>query len=369
MRGIIWNGSGAELASGIEVRQPGPREVRVRVTGAGLCHSDVSLATGLIPWPAPAVMGHEGAGIVTAVGGEVSTVKPGDHVIMATIAACGNCRQCLAGRPWRCYTTMGNVTQPFTWKGEPCSNFAATSCFVEETIIKEIQAIKISDDVPMASASLVGCGVITGAGAVLNRSDVQPGDKAVVFGVGGVGLNTIQALRVKRAGMIVAVDMQASKEGLARQFGATHFVDSSGVDDLVTVLRTLAPFSDDKLTGPFNSGGFDWAYDVVGHPSVTKTAMEVLDWGGTCVVIGVPAPTVETSQLYTRLTHVDRNLIGCRAGSYVAHRDFPMLIDLYRKGEFLLDELVTQEYPIEAFDEAVHDMHAGKLARAVLRFD
>jgi Zn-dependent alcohol dehydrogenase len=369
MRGVVYTGPGAvEVTNKLTVRAPGPREVKVQIRAAGLCHSDVSVVNGTIPWAVPAVLGHEGAGVVIEVGSEVRSVVVGDHVILSTIASCGGCRQCLGGHPWRCYSTMGNRSQPFEFDGQPCSNFAATSCFAEETVVTEVQAIPIPKDVPFAVAALVGCGVITGAGAVFNRTDVQPGDRAIVFGVGGVGLNVIQALRIKQAGMIIAVDTLASKEAVARQFGATHFLDSTHTEDLVAAIRTLAPYSSTALTGPFNAGGMDWSYDVVGHPSVTKVAMEVLDWGGTCVVIGVPAPTVETAQLYTRFTHVDRNLIGCRAGSYVSQRDFPMIINLYRRGQFLLDELVTQSYPIESFHDAVHDMHEGRLARGVFTF-
>ena len=368
MKGVVFDGMAAVVTDKLTVRDPGPSEVRVRMMAAGLCHSDVSVVNGTIPWPAPSVLGHEGAGIVSAIGSAVTTVAVGDHVILSTLASCGACRKCSMGQPWRCYRSMGNRIEPFTYDGQACGNFAATSCFAEETIIGERQAIKIPNDIPFASAALVGCGVITGAGAVFNRSDVQIGDTAVVFGVGGVGLNTIQALRVKRASRIIAIDTLASKEALARQFGATDFIDASTTTDVVTAVREMLPFSDDQMVGPMNAGGADWVYDVVAHPSVTRSAVEMLDWGGNLVIIGVPAPTVEMTQLYARLTHIERSITGTRAGSYVPQRDFPMILDLYRKGEFLLDELVTRQYPLESFHDAVHDMHEGKLARGVLTF-
>ena len=365
MRGIIFNGKAAEFTTGLEVRAPGPKDVKVRIVGAGLCHSDVSVIDGTIPWPAPAVLGHEGAGIVTEVGASVTSVKPGDHIVISTLAACGVCRYCASGRPTRCRSSMGNLSQPFMLSGEPCSNFAGVSAFAEETVITELQAVKIPDDVPLTSAALVGCGVITGAGAVFNRANVQPGDTALVYGTGGVGLNTIQALRVKRASRIIAIDNQASKEALARQFGATDFINSAETPDVVGAVRAMLPGD-----GPahFNVGGVDWAFDVVAHPGVTSQGLEALDWGGTLVIVGVPAPGVEMHIPYLRMTHVDRTIMGTRAGSYVPARDLAGIVEMYRRGEYLLDELVTATYPIERFHDAVDDLHAGKLARGVLTF-
>ena len=162
MRGIIFNGTAAEFTTELEVRSPGPKEVKVRMVAAGLCHSDVSVINGTIPWPAPSVLGHEGAGIVSEVGSAVTSVVPGDHIVISTLAACGVCRQCTSGRPTRCRKSIGNASQPFTLNGIPCTNFAGTSAFADETLITELQAVKIPKDVPLTSAALVGCGVITG---------------------------------------------------------------------------------------------------------------------------------------------------------------------------------------------------------------
>lgn len=367
MRGIVYDGTKTQLVDGLQLRDPGPREVIVEVAAAGLCHSDVSFMSGLYPVPSPAVCGHEGAGIVAEVGSAVTHVKAGDHVIMATIAACGFCEHCNDGRPTSCRQSMGNATQPFTLNGEPIWNFAATSAFGERTIVRDTQCVKIPDDVPLTSAALVGCGVVTGMGAVFNRANVKDGQSAVVFGVGGVGLNVIQALKVQGASTIVAVDTDPKKEALALQFGATHFLDGRS-DTVIEDIVAIRPYSSTQLRGPFNAGGMDWAFDVVAHPQVTFNALESLDWGGTCVVIGVPASTAEYHGIYTRLTQVDRGLIGTRAGSYSPHRDMPFIIDLYRRGLVKLDELVSATYPIEQFETVVHDMEAGKLARGVLTF-
>jgi Zn-dependent alcohol dehydrogenase len=257
------------------------------------------------------------------------------------------------------------MAQPFTLDGEPCWNFAAVSVFTERTVIRGFQAVKIPKDVPLTSACLVGCGVVTGAGSVLFRSDVQVGDTAVVYGCGGVGLNAIQALRVRRASRIIAIDVEPAKEPLARQFGATDFIDARS-PDVVEQVRRIVPYSDTELFGPFNAGGVDWVYDVVGRPDVTANALEMLDWGGTVVIIGTPGGDARFEVPYQRFTQNERGVIGSRAGSYSPHSDIPQIIDLYRRGEFMLDELVSATYPLEGFQDAVHDMHEGKVARGVL---
>jgi S-(hydroxymethyl)glutathione dehydrogenase/alcohol dehydrogenase len=365
MKGIVFTGEGAELVKGLEVRDPGPTEVRVRMVAAGLCHSDVSVIDGTIPWPAPAVLGHEGAGVVESVGSAVTTVAPGDHVVLTTLANCGACKWCSIGKPTWCRQSMGNATQPFTLDGKPAWNFAAASFFTEYTVVQAIQCVPIPHDVPLTSACLIGCGVLTGVGSVWNRADVRVGQTAVVFGVGGVGLNVIQALRIAGASRIVAVDALAAKEPLARQFGATDFVDASQVD-AVKAIRELFPFSSERVEGTFGAGGVDWAFECVGSPTVLRQAIEVLDWGGTAVAVGVPARTATVEVPITFFTHVDRNLIGCRAGAEQPHRDVPRIVDLYKRGLLKLDELVSATYPLEEFDAAVHDLHEGKLARGVL---
>jgi len=210
VRGIVYTGAGVEVTDALEVRPPGPKEVRVRLGAAGVCHSDLSVIDGTIPFPAPTVMGHEGAGVVESVGAEVRSVEPGDHVVIATLASCGVCRACSTGHPSWCKSSLGNISTPFTFKGEPASNFAGASVFVETTVVSEVQAVRIPKEVPLTSACLIGCGVLTGVGAVLNRAKVRPGETAAVFGVGGVGLNVIQGLRISGATRIVAVDSLAS---------------------------------------------------------------------------------------------------------------------------------------------------------------
>ncbi len=369
MRGIVYTGDGVEVTDRLEVRPPGPGEVLVRIQAAGVCHSDLSVIDGTIPFPAPAVLGHEGAGVVEAVGDSVTSVGPGDHVVIATLASCGACRACSTGHPTMCRSSLGNISTPFTVDGKPASNFAAASVFSETTVVSEVQAVRIPKDVPLTSACLIGCGVLTGVGTVLNRCQVRPGETAAVFGVGGVGLNVIQGLRIAGATRIVAVDTVAAKEGLARQFGATHFVDA-GAGDAAAAVRGLVPPDRESAAGAiFPMGGVTWAFDCVGHPAVLRSAFDCLDWGGTAVAIGIPPRGTEVSVDVNALAYVDRALIGCRYGSARPHHDIPLMVDLYKAGRLMLDELVSLTRPLEQFGEVVDEMHAGRVARGVLTFD
>ena len=248
MKGIVYNGTTTELVDGLTLRAPGPREVVVQVAAAGLCHSDISYMSGMYPVPSPGVCGHEAAGVVAEVGNAVTHVQPGDHVIIATLAACGFCQYCMDGRPTACRATLGNWSQPFTLNGDPIYNFAATSAFAEKTLVRDVQCVKIPKDVPLTSAALVGCGVVTGMGAVFNRANVKRGQSALVFGVGGVGLNVIQALKVQGATTIIAVDTVPEKEALARQFGATHFLDGRTAD-VIAEVSAIMPFTNQCRVG------------------------------------------------------------------------------------------------------------------------
>lgn len=368
MRAIVYDGTSTELIDGVTLCDPGPRDVIVEVAAAGLCQSDLSYMAGLYPVPSPGVCGHEAAGIVVQVGAAVSNVAPGDHVVIATLSACGMCETCGDGRPTACLKTLGGSRQPFTTSdGEPIHTFASTSAFAERTIVADVQCVKIPKDVPLTSAALVGCGVVTGVGAVMNRAKVQRGETAVVFGAGGVGLNVIQALRLVGSPTIIAVDIDPGKEELARQFGATHFIDGN-TEDIPAQVAAICPVSAKTDRGWFNSGGVDYAFDCVAKASVTWNALECLDWEGTVVIVGVAGQTDEFTGLYSRLTQVERNLIGCRYGSISPHRDIPRIIEMYRRGELLLDELVTAAYPAEEFNTAIDELRSGAVARGVITF-
>ena len=211
----------------------------VRVVNSGVCHGDVAVVEGTIPFLIPVVLGHEGAGVVERVGAEVTTVEEGDHVVLSTLADCGSCKYCDIGRPTMCRATFGHFPKPFTYDGVEHFAFANVSSFAEYTLVKAQQAVPIATEIPLPSASLIGCGVLTGAGAVLNRAQVQANESVVVMGVGGIGLNAIQAAALSGAHPIIAVDTNPLKEATAKQFGATDFVNPSDVDDSTAVVKDM----------------------------------------------------------------------------------------------------------------------------------
>jgi S-(hydroxymethyl)glutathione dehydrogenase/alcohol dehydrogenase len=359
MLGIVYDGETTEVTPDLEVRDPGPHEVRVQTVAAGICHSDLSVINGTIPYPVPVVLGHEGAGVVAQVGSAVERLQVGDHVVLMATDSCGACPYCASGRPTWCRAAMGKRGQPFTLRGTPLWNFAALSVFAEETVVGERQAVRIDPAIPLTAAALVGCGVITGVGSVLNRADVSPETTAAVFGVGGIGLNVIQALRVARARRIIAIDTLATKEPLARQFGATDFIRAGSVD-VTEAVRELLPGT--SFMAP---GGVDWSFECVGDARVLADAMAVLDCGGTCLSIGIPPPGAELT-LPIGLLNGDRSLVGVRYGLARPHHDVPMILDLYQRGLLDLDGLVSATYRPSDFHTAVGDMEAGRLARGVL---
>ncbi|MFD9910547.1 Zn-dependent alcohol dehydrogenase [Streptomyces sp. NPDC059063] len=350
MRGVVCTGRGdVQVVDDLEIREPGPGEVLVAVAAAGLCHSDLSVIDGTIPFPLPVVLGHEGAGVVEAVGAGVTHVAAGDHVALSTIANCGACAECHRGRPTMCRRAIGAPQQPFTRAGQPLYQFAATSAFAERTLVKGAQAVRIPKEIPLTSAALIGCGVVTGVGAVLNRARVGFGDSVVVIGAGGIGLNVLQGARIAGATTIVAVDANPGKEAVARQFGATHFLGS--MDGVREVLPS----------------GADHAFECVGRVELVRQAVDVLDRRGQAVLLGVPPATAEASFLVSSL-FLDKSVLGCRYGSARPQRDFALYADLYLAGRLLLDELVTRTYSVGEFGRACSEAEAGRVARGVVVF-
>ncbi|MGI9578213.1 MAG: Zn-dependent alcohol dehydrogenase [Microthrixaceae bacterium] len=356
MKGIVFDGEKAELRDDVELRDLRPGEVRVRLAAAGLCHSDVSVLDGTIMFPPPVVLGHEGAGEVIAAADDVTSLTVGDNVVLTTLGNCGRCDACSRGKPTFCRQSLGKLSRPFTVGGEKAFQFANTSVFVEETVVKETSAIKIPDDVPLTSASLIGCGVLTGVGAVINRAKVTHGQSSVVIGVGGIGLNVIQGLALSDSLPIIAVDTNPNKEALARQFGATHFICPEPDTDLVEAVKQTCP------------NGVDFVFECVGSTGLIKAGTEMLDFGGAVVMVGVPKMGDEASFVVNTMYN-DKSLMGCRYGSARPAHDIPLMVDLYKAGRLKLDELVTATYPIEGFQSALDELHDGKLARGVLVLD
>jgi Zn-dependent alcohol dehydrogenase len=353
MRGIVWTGS-LDITDDLEVGEPGPNEVLVRVVSAGVCHSDLSVIDGTIQFPTPVVLGHEGAGVVEAVGSAVSLVEPGDHVVVITMEYCGACAKCDIGQPTLCLNQTNRIinNRPFTYKGQPAYAFANAAVFSEYTVIRENQAVKIDKDISLDAASLLGCGVMTGAGAVFNRAKVERGSTVAVIGVGGIGLNVIQASAISGATTIIAIDAMESKEPFAYSFGATHFVNAREVDAVARV-KELCP------------RGVDYSFECVGRPNLIRQTLDMLAPGGTCVAIGTNPPGSDIV-FPVKDINLDKTIMGCRYGTAKPHRDVPLFIDLYRSGRMKLDELVSKRYPIDDIETVFADMKSGTIARGVL---
>ena len=357
MRGLVWTGE-LEVRDDVEVRGPKAHEVMVRIVNAGLCHSDVSVLDGTIPFPTPVVLGHEGAGVVEEVGDAVRKVKVGDHVVLTTLGSCGLCDACDRGQPTHCRDTMGRLSRPFTVAGEPAFQFANAGVFTERTVVAESQAVVIPPEMPLTAACLIGCAVVTGAGAVLNRAKVQPGETVAVIGAGGIGQSVIQAARISAAGRIVVIDANPAKEAVARLFGATDFLDGStvgGDGELVQAVKDLGL-----------ADGVDHAFECVGHPALIRNAIDLLDWGGQCILLGVPKLGTEASFVVNALYN-DKSIMGCRYGSTRPHHDIPMLVSFYLDGRLQLDEMVSRVYDLADVNQALDDLQAGKLNRGVLK--
>jgi S-(hydroxymethyl)glutathione dehydrogenase / alcohol dehydrogenase len=344
----------------IELHPPREDEVLVKVTAAGVCHSDLSVIECKIPIPPPAVLGHEGAGIVEEVGSGVSDLKPGDHVLLAWVQNCGKCHYCRAGKTHLCPTglEMGISGQDnvFEKDGIPIGKMAGVGCFAEKTVVRATAAIKIRDDVPLDRACLVGCGVMTGVGAAINTVRIEPGDTVAVFGCGGVGLNVIQGAALCGASTIVAVDLLDSKLEQAKLFGATHTVNGKTTDAVEAIKAA---------TGGL---GVDYAFEVIGAPAVIAQAFNSVKRGGAAVVVGVPGFDQQVSVPGIALPLEEKSLVGSLYGSANLNRDMPRMIDLYMHKKLKIDELISRTIKLEQINEAFDAMKAGEVNRSVILY-
>ena len=347
---------------GVEIDKPWGREVLVRTVATGVCHSDLHVVDGLgrFPLDRPFVLGHEGAGIVEAVGEDVTSLRVGDHVVACLSGFCGNCAQCLSGHPNLC--TGGIVTRPDSGKprlsqgGKPFRQFLGISSYGERMLLHQNSVVRIDPELPLDRAALVGCGVLTGVGAALRSAGLEPGQNVAVFGCGGVGLSIIQGARIGGARQIIAVDVFPAKLDMAKRVGATHTVDASQ-DDPVKAVRAL--------TG---GAGVDHAFEAVGIAKLVRQAIESLAIRGTATIVGVlpPEATIEFPWMAIR---PECKVQTSRMGSNRFRTDIPLYLDFYRQGRLMLDEMVTKRGPIEDINEAFRAMKAGEVARTVLTFD
>lgn len=347
----------------LDLEEPREGEVLVRMVAAGVCHSDLSRTTGVVPnGGMPIVLGHEGAGIVEQVGSGVTDLKPGDHVVMNWRPACGKCRYCLRGRPALCPNIVvyrGRMTDGsfrMHYKGTPVYYFTSLSTFCTHVTVGQESCVKIDDDIPFTIAALVGCGVTTGTGAVLKTAHVPPDSSVAVWGAGGVGLNVIQGAVLAKANPIIAVDVRPQKLQMAKDFGATHLINAAEENPVEAIK---------KITG----GGADYTFEAIGRASTCEQAFAALGPGGTCCVVGIAPPSETMPVTLANLPLGEHAIIGSFFGSANPPQDIVHLLDLYRHRQLKLDELVTRTYTLDQINDAMKVMETGDIARGVILFE
>lgn len=346
----------------ITLDDPGPGEVVVRLAATGVCHSDAHMLGGAFKTPLPVVLGHEGAGVVEAVGTGVRGVAAGDHVVLAWIPSCGRCRYCATGRPALCADRQGVERRDGPMRlhsstGEGIHQFLDTSAYAERVLVREEGVIPIPADVPLDVAALAGCAVLTGIGAVTRTARVEPGSTVAVIGAGGVGLNVIQGAALVGAGRIIVVDRQPAALEMARQFGATDTLDASdpALADPAKAVRRMS------------GGGVDYAFEVVGLPVTIAQAWDSLAPGGRAVVVGLTQPKDQVTLRADFLS--EKALLGCIFGSSVPRVDVPRVLDLYRRGRLKLDQLASRRYPLAEVNTALAALGGAEPGRGVIIFE
>ena len=369
MRAALLHSMPGDLeVTDVTIDLPGPREVLVRTAAAGLCHSDALPMVGDLVLPTvPLVLGHESAGVVEAVGSDVTYVRPGDHVITCLSLFCGECAYCLGGRPNLCVEQAVLGTRPF---GQParithgetaCHQFANLGSFAEQLLVHERAVAKIDPEMPLDRAALIGCGVTTGVGAVFHTAKLAPGETAAVIGCGGVGLNCVQGAVLAGASRVVAIDTNPMKLEMAGQFGATDLIDASAGD---AVARVQAMFP----AGGYNPGGVDHAFEAVGSTATIQQAFAMLRWGGTATVVGY-IPWGTQVEIPGAELLLEKRLQGSQMGSNRFRHDMPTYVDLYLQGRLKLDELVSARISLDEVNDGFAAMHRGETARSVIVFD
>jgi S-(hydroxymethyl)mycothiol dehydrogenase len=355
VRGVVARGKGQPVTvETIEVPDPGPGEALIDVQACGVCHTDLHYREGAINDDFPFLLGHEAAGVVEAVGPDVTAIEPGDFVVLNWRAVCGSCRACRKGKPWYCFSTF-NATQPMTLDGQPLSPALGIGAFAEKTLVAAGQATKVDADASPQAAGLLGCGVMAGFGAAVNTGEVGRGDSVAIFGCGGVGNAAIAGARIAGASTIIAVDLDATKLEWATDFGATHTIDASATDP-VEAIKALT-----------DGNGADVCIEAVGHPEVLRQAFFARDLAGTVVQVGVPNPQMKFPEI-PMIEFFGRGgaLKPSWYGDCLPSRDFPMLIDLYLQGRFDLERFVSETITLDDVEEAFHRMERGEVLRSVV---
>ncbi len=340
----------------VKVDEPQAGEALIKTSASGVCHSDLHFMEGLWPSRTPVVLGHESSGVVEKVGPGVTSVKPGDRVVLSFVYSCGQCDRCLQGRPVLCLRTNAGVRPNRLMFGDqPVNQFAGMSAFAEYQLVNASICIPVPDGVPMEVACLVGCSVMTGVGAATNTAKVEAGSTVAVIGCGGVGLNVIQGARLAGAARIIAVDVMESKLAAAKQFGATDTIDGSDKDAVQAV---------QQMTG----GGVDYAFEAIGLTKTAEQAFSMAKRGGTAVIVGM-LPMASMIQLPGAAFLGEKRIIGSYYGSTRQAYDMPWLMQLYQQKRLKIDELITRRYKLEQINEAYEALKKGEVNRSVITFD
>ncbi len=354
-----------ELRDDVEVEAPHEGEVKLTMAASGVCHSDLSMRDGILPIPLPAVLGHEGSGVVTEVGPGVTGLEVGDHVVVSWVPQCGRCFYCRRGQPQLCQEADAVLFSGGLLDGQPrmrsrgADLFQMTGCgtFATETVVPATGAVGVPAELDMSLAALLACGVLTGVGAALNTATIAEGDVVAVVGCGGVGLNVIQGARIAGAGVIVAVDTNPSKLALAEAMGATHVVDA-GRGDAVSAVMSLS-----------GERGADVAFEVIGLGPTIDQVVAMTRRGGQAVLVGIPAMDVMlTLPATVGLVVAEKTIKGCWYGSADVRRDVGRLVDLHAAGRLKLEELVSRRIGLDDVNDAFRAMAAGEVARSVIVF-
>jgi S-(hydroxymethyl)glutathione dehydrogenase/alcohol dehydrogenase len=344
----------AQQVRQISLRSLKPGDVQVQIAAAGVCHSDLSLATGVLQQKLPAVLGHEGSGTVVEIGADVTHVKPGDRVVLNWAPPCRACWFCQNGEPWLCEKSLAAAeTSHASLDGTDLYPGLGTGAFSEQTVVPAPAVIPIGDDVPLEIAALLGCAVLTGVGAVINAAKVHAGESVVVLGLGGVGLSALQGARLAEAGAVIAVDVAADKEALARRCGATEFLVSS--DDLAKQVRRLT-----------DGRGADVAIECVGRAATIRQAWSMTRRGGRAVVVGIGRHDDRAEFGALEVFHFARSLTGCVYGSSDPDVEVPRLLDAWRAGRLDLEALATDRTNLTGIEEAFARMRSGHGGRTLV---
>ncbi len=346
----------------ITVDAPKRNEVLVRMVASGVCHSDLSVITGIMPAKLPCVLGHEGAGIVERLGDGVEHLKVGDRVLLAWVTQCGTCFHCRIGEPHLCDVggrinsthRLPDGSTRLHQDGTDVQAFCGLGALAQQVVAPVEACVKLPDDAPLDKAALIGCAVMTGVGAVFNTAAVRPGSRVAVFGAGGVGLNVIQGASIAGAERIIAVDVHSRKLEFAASFGATDCIDAASQDP-VTAIRDLT-----------DGRGADFTFEAIGRKESIEQAYAATRKGGTCVVIGIGSRKESVNLNVFFIPIMGKRLVGCWYGSADVHRDALRLLALYRAGKLKLDELLTTTYPLEEVNQAFADLTAGRNARGLV---